>query len=146
MRELVPRLIELARRAKDHDLNFTVDAEEADRLELSLEVIAGAFADASLAGWDGFGLAIQAYQKRAGAVIDYADELAKSLNRRMMVRLVKGAYWDSEIKRGTSSRITRVVLKASKRGCSAESFTEMPGRSGKGRSSVVPPIARMALA
>jgi RHH-type proline utilization regulon transcriptional repressor/proline dehydrogenase/delta 1-pyrroline-5-carboxylate dehydrogenase len=62
-------------------------------------VIAAAFADASLAGWDGFGLAIQAYQKRAGAVIDHTDELARSLNRRLMVRLVKGAYWDSEIKR-----------------------------------------------
>jgi len=99
MQELAPRLIELARRARDHDLNFTVDAEEADRLELSLEVIAAAFTDTSLAGWDGFGLAIQAYQKRASAVIDYADELAKGLNRRMMVRLVKGAYWDTEIKR-----------------------------------------------
>jgi RHH-type transcriptional regulator, proline utilization regulon repressor / proline dehydrogenase / delta 1-pyrroline-5-carboxylate dehydrogenase len=97
--ELVPRLIDLARQAKAFDLNFTVDAEEADRLELSLEVIATAFADASLAGWDGFGLAIQAYQKRAGAVIDYANELATMLNRRMMVRLVKGAYWDTEIKR-----------------------------------------------
>jgi RHH-type proline utilization regulon transcriptional repressor/proline dehydrogenase/delta 1-pyrroline-5-carboxylate dehydrogenase len=99
MTELVPRLIELARQAKAHDLNFTVDAEEADRLELSLDVIAAVFGDASLAGWDGFGLAIQAYQKRAQAVIDYVDELAGSLNRRMMVRLVKGAYWDSEIKR-----------------------------------------------
>jgi RHH-type proline utilization regulon transcriptional repressor/proline dehydrogenase/delta 1-pyrroline-5-carboxylate dehydrogenase len=97
--ELVPRLIDLAQRAKAYDLNLTVDAEEADRLELSLEVIAAAFSDASLAGWDGFGLAIQAYQKRAHAVIDYADELAGQLNRRMMVRLVKGAYWDSEIKR-----------------------------------------------
>jgi RHH-type proline utilization regulon transcriptional repressor/proline dehydrogenase/delta 1-pyrroline-5-carboxylate dehydrogenase len=99
MRELVPRLIDLARQAKAYDLNFTVDAEEADRLELSLEVIAAAFGDASLAGWDGFGLAIQAYQKRAQAVIDYVDDLASALNRRMMVRLVKGAYWDSEIKR-----------------------------------------------
>src|SRR4030088_1327113 len=99
MMELVPRLIDLARRAKAYDLNFTVDAEEADRLELSLEVIAAAFSDASLSGWDGFGLAIQAYQKRAEAVIDYADKLARSLNRRMMVRLVKGAYWDTEIKR-----------------------------------------------
>src|SRR5213078_2949866 len=71
MAELVPRLIELARQAMIHDLNFTVDAEEADRLELSLEVIAAAFGDPSLAGWDGFGLAIQAYQKRARAVIDY---------------------------------------------------------------------------
>ena len=72
MTELVPRLIDLARRAKAYDLNFTVDAEEADRLELSLDVIAAALGDASLAGWDGFGLAIQAYQKRAGAVIDYS--------------------------------------------------------------------------
>ena len=99
MTELVPLLIELARRAKTCDLNFTVDAEEADRLELSLEVIAAALSDASLAGWDGFGLAIQAYQKRASAVIDYVDGLAKALNRRLMVRLVKGAYWDTEIKR-----------------------------------------------
>jgi RHH-type proline utilization regulon transcriptional repressor/proline dehydrogenase/delta 1-pyrroline-5-carboxylate dehydrogenase len=97
--ELVPLLIELARRAKAHDLNFTVDAEEADRLELSLDVIAAAVSDPSLAGWDGFGLAIQAYQKRAAAVIDYVDELAHGLDRKMMVRLVKGAYWDTEIKR-----------------------------------------------
>jgi len=99
MSELVPRLIDLAKRAKAFDLNFTVDAEEADRLELSLDVIAAAFGDASLAGWDGFGLAIQAYQKRAGDVIDYVDSLARGLNRRMMLRLVKGAYWDTEIKR-----------------------------------------------
>ncbi len=99
MAELVPRLIDLARRARAFNLNFTVDAEEADRLELSLDVISAAFSDPSLAGWDGFGLAIQAYQKRASAVIGYADDLAKALNRRMMVRLVKGAYWDTEIKR-----------------------------------------------
>ena len=99
MTELVPRLVDLARKAKTHDLNFTVDAEEADRLELSLDVIAAAFRDPSLAGWDGFGLAIQAYQKRAHAVIGYVDHLASRLNRRMMVRLVKGAYWDTKIKR-----------------------------------------------
>ena len=99
MNELVPRLVALAERAKSHDLNLTVDAEEADRLELSLDVMAAAFSRASLAGWQGGGLAIQAYQKRAAAVIDYADELSRTLNRRMMVRLVKGAYWDSEIKR-----------------------------------------------
>jgi RHH-type proline utilization regulon transcriptional repressor/proline dehydrogenase/delta 1-pyrroline-5-carboxylate dehydrogenase len=99
MNELVPRLIDLARQAKAHDLNFTVDAEEADRLELSLDVIAAAFADTALKGWDGFGLAIQAYQKRAAGVIEYVDTLACALNRRMMVRLVKGAYWDTEIKR-----------------------------------------------
>jgi RHH-type proline utilization regulon transcriptional repressor/proline dehydrogenase/delta 1-pyrroline-5-carboxylate dehydrogenase len=99
MAELVPDLIELARQAKAHDLNLTIDAEEADRLELSLDVIAAAIGDSALAGWDGFGLAIQAYQKRAAAVIDWADTLADSLNRRMMLRLVKGAYWDTEIKR-----------------------------------------------
>src|SRR6266550_3614081 len=91
MKELVPRLIDLARRAKAYDLNFTVDAEEADRLELSLEVIAAAFSDASLKGWDGFGLAIQAYQKRAEAVIDYTDDLARGLRRRLLVRLIKRA-------------------------------------------------------
>jgi RHH-type proline utilization regulon transcriptional repressor/proline dehydrogenase/delta 1-pyrroline-5-carboxylate dehydrogenase len=99
MAELVPLIIDLARQAKAYDLNFTIDAEEADRLELSLDVIAAAFGDTSLAGWDGFGLAIQAYQKRAEAVIDHVDALARGLNRRMMVRLVKGAYWDTEIKR-----------------------------------------------
>ena len=82
-----------------HDLNFTVDAEEADRLELSLDVIGAVLADPSLAGWDGFGLAVQAYQKRAGAVIDWMRDAAEALDRRLMVRLVKGAYWDTEVKR-----------------------------------------------
>ncbi len=99
MKELVPLVIGLAQQAKGFDLNLTVDAEEADRLELSLDVIAAVLADTSLAGWDGFGLAVQAYQKRAGAVIGYLDELAQRLNRRLMIRLVKGAYWDTEIKR-----------------------------------------------
>ncbi|MBB5276693.1 RHH-type proline utilization regulon transcriptional repressor/proline dehydrogenase/delta 1-pyrroline-5-carboxylate dehydrogenase [Rhizobium rosettiformans] len=99
MRELVPDLLKLAQMAKAHQLNFTVDAEEADRLELSLDVIAAVFADSSLAGWDGFGLAIQAYQKRAPQVIDYIDNLCQQYGRRMMVRLVKGAYWDTEVKR-----------------------------------------------
>src|ERR1700750_2022099 len=99
LRELVPRVIDLARSAKAYDLHFTVDAEEADRLELSLDVIASALADPSLAGWHGFGLAIQAYQKRASAVIDYVDALARAHDRKLMVRLVKGAYWDTEIKR-----------------------------------------------
>jgi RHH-type proline utilization regulon transcriptional repressor/proline dehydrogenase/delta 1-pyrroline-5-carboxylate dehydrogenase len=97
--ELPPRLIALAQLAKDHDLQFTVDAEEADRLELSLEVIGAALNDPSLAGWDGFGLAVQAYQKRAFAVIEWIEDVAKAKNRRLTVRLVKGAYWDTEIKR-----------------------------------------------
>ncbi|MBV9217995.1 MAG: bifunctional proline dehydrogenase/L-glutamate gamma-semialdehyde dehydrogenase PutA [Methylobacteriaceae bacterium] len=99
LRELVPRVVDLARRAKGFDLNFTVDAEEADRLELSLDVIAAAVADRSLAGWEGFGLAIQAYQKRARGVIDFVLDLAERHDRRFMVRLVKGAYWDTEVKR-----------------------------------------------
>ena len=99
MAELVPKLLTLAQAAKAHDLNFTVDAEEADRLELSLDVIAAVLADPSLAGWDGFGLAVQAYQKRALAVIDWLEALAVRLDRKLMVRLVKGAYWDTEVKR-----------------------------------------------
>jgi RHH-type proline utilization regulon transcriptional repressor/proline dehydrogenase/delta 1-pyrroline-5-carboxylate dehydrogenase len=98
MDELVPRLTELAIKAKQHDLNFTIDAEECDRLEISLEVIAATLSNPHLAGWDGFGLAIQAYQKRALQVINWANDLATSLDRKMMVRLVKGAYWDTEVK------------------------------------------------
>ncbi len=99
LEELVPRLSELARKARAHELGFTVDAEEADRLEISLEVIGRVAADPALAGWEGFGLAVQSYQKRAPAVIDWVVELAERLDRRFMVRLVKGAYWDAEIKR-----------------------------------------------
>lgn len=99
MRELVPRVVDLARQARSFDLNFTVDAEEADRLELSLDVVAAVIREPALSDWDGFGLAVQAYQKRAPAVIDHVAELAEALRRRVMVRLVKGAYWDTEIKR-----------------------------------------------
>ncbi len=99
MAELVPALLELARLAKSYELQFTVDAEEADRLELSIDVIGAVLADPSLRGWDGFGLAVQAYQKRAVAVIDWADAAARALDSRLTVRLVKGAYWDTEIKR-----------------------------------------------
>jgi RHH-type proline utilization regulon transcriptional repressor/proline dehydrogenase/delta 1-pyrroline-5-carboxylate dehydrogenase len=99
MGELAPRVIELARAAKAHDLQLTVDAEEADRLELSLDIIGEVLADRSLAGWNGFGLAVQAYQKRALAVIDWVIEAARAHGRQIMVRLVKGAYWDTEVKR-----------------------------------------------
>ncbi len=99
MDELVPRVRELARAAAIHGLNFTVDAEEADRLELSLDVIAAVAEDRQLSGWDGFGLAVQAYGKRARETIDWVGQLAESLDRRFMVRLVKGAYWDTEVKR-----------------------------------------------
>lgn len=96
--ELVPRLNALARLAKENNLGLNVDAEEADRLEVLLMVVQKALADPKLAGWDGFGLVIQAYGKRASAVIDWFYELATRLDRKVMVRLVKGAYWDSEIK------------------------------------------------
>src|SRR5215472_2632813 len=99
LKELTPRLVELARLAKSHDLQFTVDAEEADRLELSLDIIAATLGDRGLEHWDGFGLAVQAYQKRAPALIDWVEAAAAATNRRLTVRLVKGAYWDSEIKR-----------------------------------------------
>jgi RHH-type proline utilization regulon transcriptional repressor/proline dehydrogenase/delta 1-pyrroline-5-carboxylate dehydrogenase len=99
LKELVPRLTALARMARDNDLQFTIDAEEADRLELSLEIIAAVLGDASLRDWDGFGLAVQAYQKRALDVINWIEEVAAASRRRLTVRLVKGAYWDTEIKR-----------------------------------------------
>jgi len=97
--ELTPRVLELAQLAKRYDIGFTIDAEESDRLELSLDVIAAVYADASLVGWEGYGLAVQAYQKRAPFVIDFLADLARRSGRRIPVRLVKGAYWDSEIKR-----------------------------------------------
>ena len=97
--ELVPRLVELARAAADARIGLNIDAEEADRLELSLDVIQTALADAALAGWDGFGIVVQAYGQRAGRVIDWFYALARTLDRKVTLRLVKGAYWDSEIKR-----------------------------------------------
>ena len=99
MAELLPRLIELSRLAKADGIGLCVDAEEADRLDISLDVIKAASADPSLKGWDGFGLAVQAYQKRAAPLIDWLADIADRDGRRLMVRLVKGAYWDTEIKR-----------------------------------------------
>ncbi len=96
---LAPRLLALARQARSLDLDLTVDAEEAARLDLSLDVFERVYRDAALRGWDGFGLAVQAYQKRAPAVIAWLQSLARDQRRRIKVRLVKGAYWDTEIKR-----------------------------------------------
>jgi RHH-type proline utilization regulon transcriptional repressor/proline dehydrogenase/delta 1-pyrroline-5-carboxylate dehydrogenase len=96
--ELVPRVLKLAQAAKKQGIGFTIDAEEADRLDLSLEVIEAVSGDPSLAGWGGFGLAIQAYQKRCLPLVDWLADMAARHRRRLMVRLVKGAYWDSEIK------------------------------------------------
>ncbi|WP_319239305.1 bifunctional proline dehydrogenase/L-glutamate gamma-semialdehyde dehydrogenase PutA [uncultured Propionivibrio sp.] len=99
MRELHPKLLTLAERACDHDISLTIDAEEADRLELSLDLFEQLVEAPQLAGWQGLGFVVQAYQKRAPAVVDYLVALARAHRRRLMVRLVKGAYWDSEIKR-----------------------------------------------
>jgi RHH-type proline utilization regulon transcriptional repressor/proline dehydrogenase/delta 1-pyrroline-5-carboxylate dehydrogenase len=97
--EMPPLLLKLARHSKRLGVGFTIDAEEADRLELSLDLFEALALAPELAGWDGLGLAIQAYQKRALPLIDWLADLAGRGRRRVMVRLVKGAYWDSEIKR-----------------------------------------------
>ena len=99
MTELAARLRALALLARSARIGLNVDAEEADRLDLSLDVIEAVLFDPALAGWDGFGVVVQAYGKRATHVIDWLHVLAGELDRRVMVRLVKGAYWDSEIKR-----------------------------------------------
>src|SRR6266702_2058893 len=99
MRELLPSLLALARDARALGIGFTIDAEEADRLELSLDLVEALALAPELAGWEGLGLAVQAYQKRAPAVVDWLADLALRARRRLMLRLVKGAYWDSEIKR-----------------------------------------------
>jgi RHH-type proline utilization regulon transcriptional repressor/proline dehydrogenase/delta 1-pyrroline-5-carboxylate dehydrogenase len=99
MRELLPSLFALAGDARAVGIGFTIDAEEADRLELSLDLVEALALAPGLAGWDGLGVAVQAYQKRALAVVDWLAELASRAGRRLMLRLVKGAYWDSEVKR-----------------------------------------------
>ncbi len=97
---LVPMIRDLAARAREADIHFTIDAEEAERLELSMDIIEALVADDALfaGGWTGFGLALQAYQKRAVPLCRWAVSLARKHSRRLFVRLVKGAYWDTEIK------------------------------------------------
>ena len=97
--ELGPRLLELSQLAKRYGIGLTIDAEETDRLELSLDLIFQVLADDSLRDWNGFGIVVQAYQKRAPFAIDWIAAQARRLGRRIPVRLVKGAYWDSEVKR-----------------------------------------------
>ncbi|MBY0408886.1 MAG: trifunctional transcriptional regulator/proline dehydrogenase/L-glutamate gamma-semialdehyde dehydrogenase, partial [Burkholderiaceae bacterium] len=99
MDELYPLVLRLAEMAKSYNIGLNIDAEEADRLELSLDLLERLCHEPALAGWDGIGFVIQAYQKRCPFVIDYVVDLARRTQRRVMVRLVKGAYWDSEIKR-----------------------------------------------
>lgn len=95
---LTERLLALAQQAKKVNIGLTVDAEEAERLDLSLDIIANVFSHPSLDDWEGFGLAVQSYQKRAFQLIDWLAELAHQQKKRWMIRLIKGAYWDAEIK------------------------------------------------
>ena len=99
MQELLPRVRSLVLLAKQYNIGLNIDAEEADRLELSLDLMEALAADPELAGFEGIGFVVQAYQKRCPFVIDYLIDLAKRSGRKFMVRLVKGAYWDAEIKR-----------------------------------------------
>jgi RHH-type proline utilization regulon transcriptional repressor/proline dehydrogenase/delta 1-pyrroline-5-carboxylate dehydrogenase len=99
MSELLPRAKALAARARSYQIGFNIDAEEADRLELSLDILEALALDPELSSWNGLGFVIQAYGKRCPAVIDWLIDLGRRAKRRLMVRLVKGAYWDSEIKR-----------------------------------------------
>ncbi|MDO5667955.1 MAG: trifunctional transcriptional regulator/proline dehydrogenase/L-glutamate gamma-semialdehyde dehydrogenase [Alcaligenaceae bacterium] len=99
MSELYPRLLTLCQLAHQYDIGINIDAEEADRLELSLDLLERLCHEPSLSAWNGIGFVIQAYQKRAPFVIDYVSDLARRTKRRLMIRLVKGAYWDSEVKR-----------------------------------------------
>ena len=99
MAELYPRLFQLAQLARQYDIGLNIDAEESERLEISLDLLERLCFEPALAGWNGIGFVIQAYQKRCPAVVDFIVDLARRSGHRLMVRLVKGAYWDSEIKR-----------------------------------------------
>ncbi|MCV6610442.1 MAG: bifunctional proline dehydrogenase/L-glutamate gamma-semialdehyde dehydrogenase PutA [Amphritea sp.] len=99
MAELVDRTRVLAVQAKQANMGFNIDAEEADRLDLSLDVIEAVLSAPELAGWDGFGIVVQAFGQRTSFVLDWLYQLAQRLDRKIMIRLVKGAYWDAEVKR-----------------------------------------------
>ena len=98
MRELVPRMAALSEQARAANIGLNIDAEEMDRLDISLDVIEAVLRSSTLAGWDGFGVVVQAYSKQAICVLDWLYQLAGELDRKITVRLVKGAYWDTEIK------------------------------------------------
>jgi RHH-type transcriptional regulator, proline utilization regulon repressor / proline dehydrogenase / delta 1-pyrroline-5-carboxylate dehydrogenase len=111
---LAPRVLQLARRAATVGIGLAIDAEEADRLDLSLDIIETLARDPDTAGWDGLGLAVQAYGRRAPLVLEWIAQLARAAGRRMSVRLVKGAYWDSEIKRAQERGLASFPVYTSK--------------------------------
>jgi RHH-type transcriptional regulator, proline utilization regulon repressor / proline dehydrogenase / delta 1-pyrroline-5-carboxylate dehydrogenase len=112
--QLAPRMLELARRAARAGIGFTIDAEEADRLDLSLDIVEALARDPATRSWEGLGLAVQAYGRRAPLVLEWVAALARECGRRMTVRLVKGAYWDSEIKRAQERGLASFPVYTSK--------------------------------
>jgi RHH-type transcriptional regulator, proline utilization regulon repressor / proline dehydrogenase / delta 1-pyrroline-5-carboxylate dehydrogenase len=112
--ELTPRMLQLARMAARAGIGFTIDAEEADRLDLSLDIVETLARDPTTRDWDGLGLAVQAYGRRAPRLLEWVAALARATGRRLSVRLVKGAYWDSEIKRAQERGLASFPVYTSK--------------------------------
>jgi RHH-type transcriptional regulator, proline utilization regulon repressor / proline dehydrogenase / delta 1-pyrroline-5-carboxylate dehydrogenase len=137
---LGPRMLELARRAARAGIGFTIDAEEADRLDLSLDIVETLARDATTRDWDGLGLAVQAYGRRAPLVLDWVAQLAFGSGRHMSVRLVKGAYWDSEIKRAQERGLATFPVYTSKAATDA-SYLECAQHLFDARARVYPQFA-----
>ncbi|HYL00941.1 MAG TPA: bifunctional proline dehydrogenase/L-glutamate gamma-semialdehyde dehydrogenase PutA, partial [Steroidobacteraceae bacterium] len=137
---LGPRMLELARRAARAGIGMTIDAEEADRLDLSLDIIDTLARDAATRGWEGLGLAVQSYGRRAPLVLDWVAQLARDTGRRMTVRLVKGAYWDSEIKRAQERGLASFPVYTSKAATDA-SYLEGVQRLFAAREVLYPQFA-----
>src|SRR6516164_10135684 len=137
---LAPRMLELARSAAIAGIGFTIDAEEADRLDLSLDIIETLARDARTRGWDGLGLAVQAYGRRAPLVLTWVAQLARANGRRMGVRLVKGAYWDSEIKRAQERGLASFPVYTSKAATDA-SYLECVQHLFGARDAIYPQFA-----
>ncbi|HEY7886876.1 MAG TPA: bifunctional proline dehydrogenase/L-glutamate gamma-semialdehyde dehydrogenase PutA [Steroidobacteraceae bacterium] len=140
MEGLVPRMLTLARRACAAGIGLTIDAEEADRLDPSLDIIAALARDAGTRGWSGLGLAVQAYGRRAPLVLDWVAELARQTGRRMSARLVKGAYWDAEIKRAQERGLDSFPVYTSKAATDA-SYIVCTRRLFEARDVIYPQFA-----
>lgn len=110
MEELLPTVKQLALRAKHYNIGLNIDAEESERLELSLDILEALCRDPDLTGWDGIGIVVQAYSRRAPAVLTYIIDLARETKHRIMIRLVKGAYWDSELKKAQIDGVSDFTL------------------------------------
>ena len=140
MESLVPRMLTLVRRACAAGIGLTIDAEEADRLDLSLDIVAALARDPGTRGWGGLGLAVQAYGRRAPLVLDWVAELARQTGRRMSTRLVKGAYWDAEIKRAQERGLESFPVYTSKMATDA-SYLVCAQRLFEARDVIYPQFA-----